>query len=125
MSIDAIVIPAGSAHSSAEYVERVITLIGRTEEHIASFLSERTQSCVLDDGTHGGPRPPCASCGRLPVAIRPPISFATLPLPSDDGVIFELQGLIAGDHVRQGPLWGEMAATASRSSLVAPSATRL
>ena len=91
-------------HSSDEYVERVIVLIGRTEAYISSLLSECTQSCGLEDGSHGGPYPQCGPCHRTPAAIRPPISFATLPLPPEGGVICEIQDIVGGRNVLQVPL---------------------
>ena len=71
--------PPNSQHSCSEYIEQAISIIGRLEARIATCLYASTQSCALEDGPRGDPYPPCNSCGWLPAAIRPPISFATIP----------------------------------------------
>ena len=68
-----------SHHSCAEYIEKAASLIGRSEAHTDSFLSDSTRSCSLEDGSRGTPYPPCDSCGGAPTSARPPISFDTPP----------------------------------------------
>ena len=71
---------------------------------MASCLYASAHSCALDDGSRGGPYPPCNSCGGIPANIRPPISLATIPLPPETGVVGKISDLILGDDVLQGPM---------------------
>ena len=96
--------PPNLQHSCDEYIEQVISIIGRTEAHMASLLYASEHSRALEDGPRGGPYPLCTSCGGLPATIRPPISLVTTPLPPDAGLVRDIADLILGDDVPQGPL---------------------
>ena len=96
--------PPSRQHSAAEYIEAIISYIGRVEAYMASFLDITSRTCRLEDGSRGGLYRPCASCGSEPLGIRPPITLLTIHLPRGCDVAPPVSSLLVQDVVAPGPL---------------------
>ena len=98
------IFPSSTQHSVAEYMEDIISYIGRTLVYMTSFLDITTPAYLSEDGSRGGLYRRCASCGGDPPEVRPPITLLTVRLPREFEVAPPVSALLTKDLVTPGPL---------------------